>query len=45
LHINTENVNSVPGVDLQSWGTVMALPFAVGHKLAALWQHLKLPDV
>jgi hypothetical protein len=38
-------VDSVLDVDLRSWGIVMALPFAVAHKLAALWQHLTLSDV
>jgi len=43
--MNKENVNSAPGADLWSWGIVMAVSFAVGHILAVLWQHLKLPDV
>lgn len=38
-------VDSALDVDLQNWGIAMALPFAVAHKLAALWQHLTLPDV
>jgi hypothetical protein len=42
--IHEWDFDSVLDVDLRSWGIVMALPFAVAHKLAALWQHLTLPD-